>query len=196
MPVQERPNVAEGPIIHTDRSTVVACAIGSGLLALAAGVQLWDTWGHKEGEYLLPFHLAKDSLFTSFVVILCLVGGAGCLIAFTYKSLFPPQLIFGDEVLQVIRTGMLTRSVTAQVPYANIASVMCEREEYGFKQLRVGIDLHSPNAPGTYPSVQELRKKDETIRDLYLPGFLIGGPEEIARQIAARCRKNIPADGG
>jgi|SRR5712692_4845529 len=133
MVVEGSPNVVEGTIIRTARGTVILCAAGSGLLALAAGFVLWDTWSHKEGEYLLPFHLAKDSLVTSFVVILCLVGGAGCLIAFVYQSLFPHRLIFGEEVLQVIRTGLFGPRVTTQIPYANIAAVTCERETYGFR---------------------------------------------------------------
>jgi hypothetical protein len=188
MSAAESPNVVEGAVIRTALGTVLLCAVGSGLLALASGFVLWDTWTHKDGEYLLPFHLAKDSLFTSFGVILCLIGGAGCLIAFCFQALFPHRLIFGNEVLQVIRTGIFGSTVTAQIPYANIATVTCEREEYGFKQLRVGIDLHRADAPGTYARRQDFRKKDKNSRDLYLPGFFTASPEEIARQIADRCR--------
>jgi hypothetical protein len=196
MVVDERPSVVEGMIIRTARGTVMLCAVGSGLLALAAGFVLWDTWSHKEGEYLLPFHLAKDSLFTSFVVILSLVGGVGCLIAFAYQSLFPNRLILGDQVLQVVRTGIFGQTVTTQIPYANIARVTCEPETTGFQQLRVGIDLQRPDAPGTYVRGRDLHKKEQNTRDFYLPGFFTAGPEEIARQIADRCQKNTPpADG-
>ena len=196
MPVEGVPNVVEGMVIRTARETVILCAVGSGLLALAAGFVLWDTWGHKEGEYVLPFQLAKDSLFTSFVVGLCLFGGAGCSIAFAYQSLFPHLLIFGDEVMQVIRTGMFGRTVTTQIPYANIARVTCEPEEYGFRQLQVGIDLHRPVAPATYGRRHDFSKTDENIRDVYLPNFFTAGPEEIARLIAGRCKKDVPATGG
>jgi hypothetical protein len=193
MAVEGRPNVVEGTIIRTARATVMFCAAGSGLLALASGLVLWDTWSHKEGEFLLPFHLAKDSLFTSFVVILCLIGGVGCLIAFGYQSLFPHQLIFGEEVLQVIRTGILGRRVTTQIPYANIAGVTCEREAHGFRVLRVGIELHRSDAPGTYTRGQDFLNKEKSTRELYLPGFFAAGPEEIARQIADRCQRSTPA---
>jgi hypothetical protein len=195
MPVESSPNVVEGTVIRTARETVMLCAAGSGLLGLAAGFVLWDTWGHKEGEYLLPFHLAKDSLFTSFVVGLCLVGGAGCSIAFAYQSLFPHLLIFGEEVMQVIRTGMFRRTVTTQIPYAGIARVTCEPEEYGFRQLQVGIDLHRPVAPGTFARGHDFSKKEENIRDVYLPSFFTAGPEELARLIADRCKKTIPPTG-
>ncbi|HEY7330431.1 MAG TPA: hypothetical protein VH592_22515 [Gemmataceae bacterium] len=196
MSAAESPNVVEGTVIRTALGTVMLCAAGSGLLALASGFVLWDTWTHKDGEYLLPFHLAKDSLFTSFAVILCLIGGAGGLIAFCFQALFPHRLIFGNEVLQVIRTGIFGPTVTAQIPYANIASVTCEREEYGFKQLRVGIDIQRADAPGTYARRQDFRKKNKNERDLYLPGFLAASAEEIAKQIADRCRRStFSADG-
>jgi len=189
MAVEKSPSVVKGTVIRTALGRVVVCAVGSGLMAAAAGLVLWDTWGHQEGEYLLPFHLAKDSLFTSFVVGLCLVGGAGCAIAFTIQSLFPHRLVFGDEVLQVIRAGIFGQSVITQVPYSNIASVTCEAEEHGFNQLQVGIDLCRPVAPETYAWGEDLRNKVENTRDLYLPGFFTAGAEEIARQIAERCRQ-------
>ncbi len=195
MSAAESPSVVEGPVIRTALGTVLLCAAGSALMALAAGFVLWDTWGHKEGEHLLPFHLAKDSLFTSFVVLLCLIGGTGCLIAFAHQALFPHQLIFGNEVLQVIRTGLFGQRVTAQIPYANIASVSCEREEYGFRQLRVGIDVHQPDAPGTFARGQAFLKKESNARDLYLPSFFTASPEEIARQIVGRCQNNTSMTG-
>jgi hypothetical protein len=196
MPVEGVPPVVEGMVIRTARETVVLCAVGSGLLGLAAGFVLWDTWGHKEGEYVLPFHLAKDSLFTSFVVGLCLFGGVGCSIAFAYQSLFPYLLIFGDEVMQVVRMGIFGRTVTTQIPYANIARVTCAPEEYGFRQLQVGIDLRRPVAPATYARRNDFNKTDENTRDVYLPTFFTAGAEEIARLIAERRKKDIPATGG
>jgi hypothetical protein len=172
---------------------VILCCVGSGLLAFASGSVLWDTWSHKDGEYLLPFHLAKDSLFTSFTVGLCLLGGAGCFVAFAFQALFTHQLILGQEVLQVTRAGLSGRTVTLQVPYANIAAVACERETYGFKQLRVGLDLRDPLSEGTYVRGYDFHKKEKEARDAYLPGFLAVGPEELAQRIAERCGKNEPA---
>jgi hypothetical protein len=43
MAVEGSPNVVEGTIIRTARSTVMLCAAGSGLLALGSGLVLWDT---------------------------------------------------------------------------------------------------------------------------------------------------------
>ena len=196
MPVEGIPNVVEGVVIRTARETVISCAVGSGLLALAAGFVLWDTWGHQDGEHVLPFQLAKDSLFTSFVVGLCLFGGAGCAIAFAYQSLFPHVLIFGDEVMQVIRTGMFGQTVTTQIPYTNIARVTCEPEEHGFKQLQVGIDLRRPVAPAAYARRNDFSKRDENTRDVYLPNFFTASPEEIVRMIAERCKTKLPTTGG
>ena len=96
----------------------------------------------------------------------------------------------------MIRTGIFGQTVTTQIPYANIAGVTCERETYGFRQLRVGIDFQRPDAPGTYARGHDFRKKEKNTRDLYLPGYFRAGPEEIARQIADRCRRNTPAGGG
>lgn len=188
---EKSPCIVKGTVVWTDIGMVLAYAIGSGLLALAAGVVLWDTWSHQDGEYLLPFHLAKDSLFTSFVVGMCLVGGSGCAIAFLCQSLFPQRLVLGEEVLQVIRG----QTVLTQVPYSNIARVTCEEEEYGSRQLQVGIDLCQPDAPGMYAPGEDFRKKEENIRDVSLPGQLTTGPEEIARQIVARCKPNAPTEG-
>jgi hypothetical protein len=139
----------------------------------------------------LPFRLAKDSLFTSFAVGLCLLGGTGCFIAFLCQALFPKQVILGDEVLQVTRSRGCS-TVETQIPYANIAAVACERQNDGSRQLRVGIDLQSPNAAGTYSSVYDFAKKDDG-RDLYLPGSLTASPEEIARLLTERCKKSDAA---
>jgi hypothetical protein len=196
MPVEGIPKVVEGMVIRTARETVILCAVGSGLLALSNGFVLWDTWGHKDGEYVLPFHLAKDSLFTSFVVGLCLFGGTGCAIAFTYQSLFPHMLICGDEVMQVIRTGMFGQRVTTQIPYADIARVACELEDQGFKQLRVGIDLRRPVSPAAYARRHDFSKRDETIRDVYLPNFFTASPQEIVGLIADRCKNFMPGTDG
>jgi hypothetical protein len=169
----------------------------SGLLGFAAGFTLWDTWGHREGEHILPFHLAKDSLHTSFAVALCVLGGVGCLIVLAYKFLFPHQLILGEDVLQVIRTGLFGQTVETQVPYANIAVVTCERETYGFRQLQVVIDLVNLGAPGTYSCSRDFGQKNKNGRDLYLPSFFQDGPEEITRLIEERCRKKrTPSAGG
>jgi hypothetical protein len=189
---KETPEPVQGMAIGTSRGTLLFFALCSGLLGFAAGFVLWDTWSHKEAEYVLPFHLAKDSLHTSFVVVLCLLGGVGCFIAFLCQSLFPRQLVLGEEVLQVTRTRGLGPTVETQVPYANIAAVACEREPYGFRQLRVGIDLLRPDAAGTYPCRRDSGKKDKSGRDLYLPGFLTASPEEVARLLAERCKKKAP----
>ena len=105
MAVEEPPKVVTGTVIRTSRGTLLFLCACSGLLAFAAGFVLWDTWGHGEAEHVLPFQLAKDSLHTSFAFVLCVVGGVGCLIVLAYKCLFPHQLVLGDEVLQLIRTG-------------------------------------------------------------------------------------------
>jgi hypothetical protein len=81
--------------------------------------------------------------------------------------------------------------VILQVPYANIAQVICEREAYGFKQLRVGVDLHRPTDPSTFARGQKLSRKDPDSRDLHLPTFFTAGPEEIAREIARRCGETL-----
>lgn len=189
MATDGKPSVIQGTLIPTACGMLVLCCLGSGLLAFAAGFVLWDTWSHKDGEYLLPFHLAKDSLFTSFPVVLCLLGGAGCFVAFAFQTLFTHQLILGDEALQVTRAGIGGRKVTMHVPYANIAAVTCERETYGFKQLRVGIDLREPGAEGTYARGHDFQKKEKDERDLYLPTFLTERPDQIAERIAERCRR-------
>lgn len=185
----ELPFPVQGIVIETARGTAVLVALGFGLLGLASGFVLWDTWSHKEGEYVLPIHLAKDSLLTSFIVGLCLLGGIGCFIAFLCRALFPTKLTLGDEVLQLARQRAAGSTVDIQLPYSNLAAVTCEREPGGFGQLRVGIDFVSPDAPGTYPHPFVLGKKEKGTRDLYLPGLLTESPDEIARLILERCMK-------
>jgi hypothetical protein len=85
--------------------------------------------------------------------------------------------------------------VETQLPYANIAAVACARETQSFGQMRVGIDLVSPDAVGTYSRQFDLGKKDKSSRDLYLPGFLTVSPEEIARLLMERCNKKDDARG-
>jgi hypothetical protein len=103
-------------------------------------------------------------------------------------------VILGDDVLQVVRPRGEGSIVETQVPYANIATVACEREPYGFRQLRVGIDLVSRDSAGTYSRSHEFDSQDRDGRDLYLPEFLAASPEEIARLLTELCRKN-PATG-
>src|SRR5207253_3020386 len=67
----ETPRRVQGVVIDTSRGALFFFALCAGVLGFAAGFVIWDTWSHQEGEYALPFHLAKDSLFTSFVVVLC-----------------------------------------------------------------------------------------------------------------------------
>jgi hypothetical protein len=164
--VEETPKAVGGTVIRTSRSSLLFLCACSGLLAFAAGFVLWDTWSHEEGKQLLPFQLAKDSLLTSFAFVLCVFGGAGCLVAFGYKFLFPHQLIFGEEVLRVIRTGLSGTTVETQVPYAAIAAVACEPEGHGSQRVVVGIDLHRVEAPGIYSCRREFGTKDKTGRHL------------------------------
>jgi hypothetical protein len=184
--VVEPPKVVEGTVIRTSRSELLFLGACSGLLAFAAAFLLWDTWGHENGRHILPFQLAKDSLLTSFAVVLCGVGGVGCTIALAYKGLFPHRLVLGKEVLQVVRTGLLGPTVETQVPYANIAVVLCEGDTQGFGEVRIGIDLHCLSAPGTYSSRSDFGRKDRNGRDWYLPRFLRAEPKEIARLIEER----------
>jgi hypothetical protein len=185
--------VVRGTVIRTSRGTLLFLCACSGLLAFAAGFVLWDSWGRADGKHVLPFQLARDSLHTAFAFGLCVLGGVGGLIILGYRSLFPQQFILGEEVLQVIRTGPFGPTVQMQVPYANIAAVVCEREGHGFERLCVGIDLHRLDAPGTYARRCDLGDKDKTGRNLYLPSFFTAGPEEIARLIEERCRKRNTA---
>jgi hypothetical protein len=183
-------------IIRTSRSQLLFLCVCSGLLGFAAAFILWDTWGHRDGGHILPFQLAKDSLHTSFAVVLCAFGGVGCMIALAYTWLFPQQLILGEEVLQVIRTGLLGPTVETQIPYANIAAVMCERETHGFGTVLVGIDLHGLGVSGTYSSRSDFGQKNRNGRDYYLPRFLTVEPEAIARLIEERRpgRKQVGAE--
>jgi hypothetical protein len=192
---REPPQPVQGEVFATSRGMLIFLALGSLLLGLASGFVLWDTWSHDDTGYVLPFHLAKDSLFTSFVVGLGAFGGIGCFIAFLCQSFFPKQLIFGEEVLQVVRPKASGSIVETQVPYRNIAAVACEREDDGSRQLRVGIDLLDPAAPGTYSCRDDFGKKAEIGRDLILPGYLTVGPEEIARLLMERCKKKTAAGG-
>jgi hypothetical protein len=189
MALEETPKVVDGTVIRTSRSTLVFLGACSGLVAFTAGFVLWDTWGHTEGKHVLPFQLAKDSLFTSFAFMLCVVGGAGCFIALLYKCLFPHQLILGAEVLQVVRTGLFGATVETQVPYANIAAVIYKAEAFDSGREGIGLDLERLEAAGTYSRKRDFGKKDKNGRDLYLPRFLTATPEEIARLIEERRRK-------
>jgi hypothetical protein len=191
----EPPKPVNGIVIDTSRGTLVFAALCLGLFGFANGFVLWDSWGHKDGEFVLPFHLAKDSLFTSFVVVLCVFGGVGCFIGLLRQALFPKQLILSEKVLQVTQWRGANLTVETQLPYANIASVACERETGGFGQQRVGIDLVNPDAPETYSRRFNLGNKDKDIRDLYLPGFLTVGPDEVARLLIERCKKKDTTSG-
>jgi len=186
---KEPPEPVQGNVIETSRGTQVLLALGLGLFGFASGFVLWDTWSHKDSGFVLPFHLAKDSLFTTYTLALCTFGGVGCFIGLLCRSLFPKQVILGEDVLRVVRPGSAGSIVVTQVPYANIATVACEREPYGVKRMRIGIDLVSPDAAGTYSRSREFDSQDRDGRDLYLPEFLAASPEEIARLLTERCRK-------
>jgi hypothetical protein len=189
MTYEDAPKLVQGIVIDSSRSTQVLLALCLGVFGFASGFVLWDSWSHKDAGFVLPFHLAKDSLFTSFTVALCAVGGVGCFIGLLCRSFFPKRLILGEDVLQVVRPGRAGSIVETQVPYANIAAVACEREEYGFKQMRVGIDLVSRDAVGTYSRGHAFDRQEKDGRDLNLPEFLAASPEDIARLITERCRK-------
>ncbi len=189
------PGLVSGTVINTSRGTVVFLAICAGLLGFVAGFVFWDSWSHEEGEYVLSFHLSSQSLFTFFTVGLCAVGGVGCFIGLLCRSVFTKQLILGENVLQIIRTSFLGSTVETQIPYTNIAAVTCEKEANGFGQLQVGIDLRSVHAPGTYSSRGDFAKAEKDDRDLYLPGFLVIGPEEIARLLLELCKQNGDSPG-
>jgi hypothetical protein len=178
----------QGRVIETDRGKLLLLSLGSGVFGAANAFVFWDSSSHKDGEYRLPFHLAKDSLFTWFVVGLCAFGGVGCFFLFLCQAFLPRKLILGDDVLQVTRPRGST--VETQVPYANIAAVAVERETDGSKRLRVGIDLIDALAPGTYSSSRDFGRKAVLGRDLFLPESLTAGPEEIARLLAEKCQKN------
>ncbi len=182
----ETPKVVEGTIIRTSRTELLSLCVCSGLLAFAAAFILWDTWSHRDGDSILPFQLAKDSLHTSFAVVLCALGGLGCMIALAYKGLVPQQLILGAEALQVIRTGFHGPMVETQIPYANIAAVTCEKVTHGFGEMLVGIDLYCLGMSGTYSSRSDFGQKNRNGRDCYLPRFLTVGPEELALLIEER----------
>lgn len=187
MSEQQPPSPVPGTVIDTARGAVVFYPLCMGVFGLANGFVLWDSWGRKDGEYLLPFHLAKDSLFTWFVVGLGAVGGlAGC-VAFLCRALFPERLILGEDVLQVTRPGAAT--VESQVPYSNIATVACEPEYEGTRHLQVGIDLIDPDAAGTYSRRRDFHKKVKGMRDLYLPTSLAESPQTIADILAEKCKK-------
>jgi hypothetical protein len=186
---EEPPELVQGIVIDTSRSTQVWLAIGLGLFGFASGFVLWDTWSHKDTGFVLPFHLAKDSLFTSFTLALGAFGGVGCFIGLLCRSLFPKQVILGEDVLQVVRPGTSGSIVETQVPYANIATVACEPEPYGLKRMRIGIDLVNPDAAGTYSRRREFDSRCKDVRDLYLPEFLAAGPEELASLLTERCMK-------
>jgi hypothetical protein len=193
---KDPPKPVQGIVIETSRGTLVLLALGLGLFGFANGFVLWDSWSHKDAGFVLPFHLAKDSLFTSFVVALCTFGGVACFIALVCRALFPKRLILGDEVLQVTRPSGTGSTVETQLPYANIAAVACERETYGFRQMRIGIDLIRPDAAGTYSRTHDFGTKDKDGRDLYLPEFLAASPEEIARLLTERCNKRSSTSAG
>jgi hypothetical protein len=194
--IQQTPNVVGGTVIRTSHGTLLLLCACSGLLAFAAGFVLWDSWGHGDGEHVLPFQLPKDSLHTSYPFVLGVLGGVGCLIGFAYKCLFPHQLILGEEVLQVTQRGVFGPTVETQVPYANIAAVTCEPVGDGSQRLGVGIDLRCLGAPGTYSCRRDFGERDKNGRDLYLPSLFTAGPEEIARLIEERCRKRNAATSG
>jgi hypothetical protein len=171
----------------------VLLALGLGLFGFASGFVLWDTWSHKDSGFVLPFHLAKDSLFTSYTLALCTFGGLGCFIGLLCRSIFPKRVILGEDVLQVVRPGSAGSIVETQVPYANIATVACERERNGLERMRIGIDLVNPDAAGTYSRSRDFDIPDRDGRDLYLPEFLAASPQEIARLLTERCSKKTSA---
>jgi hypothetical protein len=193
---KQPPQPVQGIVVETSRGTLVCFALGLGLLGFASGFTLWDSWSHRDAGFVLPFHLAKDSLFTSFVVGLCAFGGVGCFFGLLYQALFPRQLVLGEDVLQVTRQSGSGSTVETQVAYANIAVVACEREPGGLRRQQIGIDLISPDAAGTYSSRHNFGKKVQDVRDLYLPEFLNASPEEIARLLMERCNKKDHASRG
>jgi len=190
---QQPPSPVPGTVIDTSRGTLVFYALCLGVFGFLSGFVLWNSWGQKEGEGLLPFQLAKDSLFSWFLVGLGAFGGlAGC-VACLCRAVFPERLILGDDVLQVTRPGAAT--VDAQVPYSNIATVACEQEYQGTRHLQVGIDLIDPDAAGTYARRRDLRKKVKGMRDLYLPTSLTESPQRIADLLAEKCNKKAGPGG-
>jgi hypothetical protein len=116
--VKEPPKPVQGIVVDTSRGTLVFVALCLGLFGFASGFVLWDTWSHKDGEFVLPFHLAKDSLHTNFGAALGLFGGVGCFVALLCQALFPRQLILGEEVLQITRQRGANSTVETQLSAA------------------------------------------------------------------------------
>jgi len=183
------PLVLKGTVIRTSRGMLLGLSAGSAFLAFVSGFLLWDTWSHGPDEHVLPFQLGKHSLHTSFGAVLGVLGGTGCMLAFGWDLLFPRHLVLGEEALQVIWPGWFDPTVQMQIPYSNIASVTCQREEHGFQQLRVRIHLQRPTAPGMYLRRRDYGAGKDSVRDLELPGSFTLGPQEIARLIEERREK-------
>lgn len=187
------PEPVHGLIIATARVKLVGLALGLGLLGFASVFVLWDSGVHADADLILPFRLAKDSLFTWFVTGMCAFGGVLCCMGLLTRALFPRRLVLGEDVLQVLGPR---GTVETQVPYSNIATVVCESQPHGLGGPQIGLDLVRPDAPGTYSRVHDLMAgRHPEIRDIYLPESLELGAAEIVRLLAERRLRGQASSG-
>jgi hypothetical protein len=178
------PEPVQGLVIATARGKLVALTLALGFIGFASAFVLWDSGTRSDTDLILPFRLAKDSLFTWFVVGMCAFGGVLSCIGLFVRVLFPSQLVLGEDALQVLGPR---GTVETQVRYANIATVTCEPQPQGFDGPRVGLNLVRWNAPGTYSRKYNLTaERHPEICDIYLPESLERGAEEIVRLLAER----------
>lgn len=187
------PDPVHGLVIATARSKLVGLALGLGLLGFASAFTLWDSGSHADSDLILPFRLAKDSLFTWFATGMCAFGCVPCCIGLLVRALFPRRLVLGEHVLQVLGSR---GTVETQVPYSNIATIACEPQPHDLDGPQIGLDLVHPDAPGTYSRVYDLAARTHPeIRDLYLPESLELGAAEIVRLLLELRVKKQAANG-
>jgi hypothetical protein len=187
------PEPVPGVVIATARGKLVGLALGLGLLGFASAFVLWDSGSHADADLIMPFRLAKDSLFTWFVTGMCAFGGILSCIGLLARALFPRRLVLGEHVLQVLGPK---GTVETQVPYENIATIVCEPQPHDIGGPQIGLDLVRPDAPGTYSRVYRLAARtDPETRDIYLPESLELGAAEIVRLVTERRVKKHAANG-
>ena len=188
------PDPVDGLTIATARGKLVGLALGLGSLGFACAFVLWDSGAHADANLVLPFRLAKDSLFTWFATGMCAFGGVLCGLGLLTRALLPRRLVLGEAVLQVLGPG---GTVETQVPYSNIATVACESQPGGFDGPQIGLDLARPDAPGTYSRVYNLLAgRHPGVRDVYLPESLELGAAEIVRLLEERRPRGQASGGG